>query len=97
MTCVCWHPKIKVLAITAGRHLLLIPIPVPQSTPKPAKSILRLPSSETMEEEDALVKWKQRKDGGIDIEHPFLVEYVTWHSQGDYFASVQPTGNTKAS
>ena len=87
----------KVLSIAAGKHLMLIPVTLPQPNPAVPKSILRISASETREDTTAFVKWSQRTDGGIDLEHPFLVDDVAWHSQGDYFATVQPTGGTKVS
>jgi len=95
VTCVAWHPKLKVLSIVAGKYLRLVPVPLPQPKPIAAKSILRMSSGESREDSAALVKWSQRSDGGLDIEHPFLVSCVSWHSQGDYFVTVQPNGETK--
>jgi ribosome biogenesis protein ERB1 len=32
----------------------------------------------------------------VEILHKFQLKHVTWHGQGDYFATVAPTGNTAA-
>lgn len=56
---------------------------------------------------NTLVSWKRyNKEGlktddvnglqGLTLEHRFPVKHVTWHARGDYFATVAPTGNTKA-
>jgi hypothetical protein len=42
------------------------------------------------------VQWLlHMESSGIQIVHKFLLHSVTWHQQGDYFATVAPTGNTQ--
>ena len=36
--------------------------------------------------------WQAFEDEGVAISHRQPVTYLTWHSKGDYFASVAPTG-----
>eukprot|EP00873_Tetraselmis_striata_P035963 jgi/Tetstr1/456227/TSEL_042990.t1 len=43
-----------------------------------------------------LVRWQPYQGGGVELVHNFPVKSVTWHTQGDYFATVAPTGNTQA-
>lgn len=42
-----------------------------------------------------LVRWQPYQGGGVELVHNFSVKSVTWHTQGDYFATVAPTGNTQ--
>ena len=45
----------------------------------------------------ALCKWQPRADGeGLELVHQHPVKHITWHTRGEYFASVAPTGNTQA-
>mmetsp|Transcript_18446 Transcript_18446/g.51668 ORF Transcript_18446/g.51668 Transcript_18446/m.51668 type:complete len:718 (-) Transcript_18446:1514-3667(-) len=48
------------------------------------------------EHHGVLVQWRQYQETGIEIVHKFPVRSVTWHSKGDYFATVSPAGNTQA-
>lgn len=42
----------------------------------------------------AVATWKPLEGNeGVAIHQQHQVSYVTWHSRGDYFASVAPTGN----
>ena len=44
----------------------------------------------------SLVQWMLHKEsGGIQVVHKFPLQAVTWHQQGDYFATVAPGGNTQ--
>ena len=41
----------------------------------------------------AVAAWRRRPDGeGLEVVHHHPVTHVAWHSRGDYFASVAPTG-----
>ena len=41
----------------------------------------------------AVAAWRRRPDGeGLEVVHQHPVTHVAWHSRGDYFASVAPTG-----
>lgn len=46
--------------------------------------------------EKQVCRWQaaESTEGGLELVHQFAVGHVTWHSKGDYFASVAPTGNT---
>ena len=35
------------------------------------------------------------RDGGLELQHSHSLRQLTWHSRGDYFATVAPTGNTQ--
>lgn len=41
------------------------------------------------------VQWQVRPDGGLLLQHNHSLAQITWHSRGDYFATVAPTGNTQ--
>ncbi|GIL57090.1 hypothetical protein Vafri_12368 [Volvox africanus] len=46
-----------------------------------------------------LAVWRPRPaamGGGLEVRLRFPVKSLSWHSRGDYFASVAPTGNTQA-
>lgn len=40
----------------------------------------------------AVAAWQGYEGEGVSITHKHPVTYLTWHSKGDYFASVAPTG-----
>ena len=42
-----------------------------------------------------MVQWRQREDGGLELQHNHSLRQLTWHSRGGYFATVAPKGNTQ--
>ena len=40
----------------------------------------------------AVAAWQGYEVEGVSITHKHPVTHLTWHSKGDYFASVAPTG-----
>ena len=48
-------------------------------------------------DEGSLASWSPRVDGGMEVVTKFSVRDVSWHSKGDYFATVSPSGNTQVS
>ena len=47
--------------------------------------------------EGLVASWQAFEEEGVSISHRQPVTYLTWHSKGDYFASVAPTGESAAS
>lgn len=45
--------------------------------------------------EAAAVRWEARPEGGLQLMHKHTLAQITWHSRGDYFATVAPTANTQ--
>lgn len=90
-----WHPDGKILLIGAGKRASLL-VPFTRDE-KSVKNLLKIKNKESREDTNDLAQWNQREDGGIDIMHPWIVSYTTWHSLGDYFAIIQPNGGAKVS
>lgn len=44
---------------------------------------------------EAAVRWEARPEGGLQLIHKHSLAQITWHSRGDYFATVAPTANTQ--
>ena len=40
-------------------------------------------------------RWEVREGGGMQVVHRHSLSQITWHSRGDYFATVAPTANTQ--
>lgn len=93
----CPHPTLKIISAAAGKRVLLLPAEIGnRETREAARKVLTLPNAAFREEVNQQVSWGQREEAfGLEIKHSFLVKYVSWHCQGDYFASVCPDGNTK--
>lgn len=48
--------------------------------------------------ENPVCRWLDSDlEKGLELSHSFQVHYVSWHSKGDYFTSLAPTGNTQVS
>lgn len=62
-----------------------------------AREMLRVASSQGKggEGESSSASWTPRSDGGMEIVMKLAVRDVSWHSRGDYFATVSPSGNTQ--
>ena len=60
-----------------------------------ALAALKLSSAASSSKDGAVVQWRQRDDGGLELQHSHSLRQLTWHSRGDYFATVAPTGNTQ--
>ena len=60
-----------------------------------AMAALKLNPQASSAKEGAVVQWRQREDGGLELQHSHSLRQLTWHSRGDYFATVAPTGNTQ--
>lgn len=101
MTCVAWcpHSSLKIVSAAAGKRVLLLPAEIGDKESRDsARRVLKLPNEEFREELNQPVSWGERDEGsGLEIRHSFLVKHVTWHCQGDYFASVAPEGHSKVS
>ena len=41
------------------------------------------------------VRWESREGGGMQLVHKHTLAQITWHSRGDYFATMAPTANTQ--
>jgi ribosome biogenesis protein ERB1 len=66
-----------------------------EETEDAAVAALKLTAKSSSAGNDAVVQWRQREDGGLELQHRHSLRQLTWHSRGDYFATVAPTGNTQ--
>lgn len=60
-----------------------------------AAEALKLTAAGGGTEAAAAVRWEARPGGGLQLQHKHSLAQITWHSRGDYFATVAPTGNTQ--
>ncbi|XP_003573174.1 ribosome biogenesis protein BOP1 homolog [Brachypodium distachyon] len=100
---IAWNPSPErpILAAIVGHDLLLLDADVgDEETKMRTKELLCV--DEPTPEDDAdgkkpAVRWvKHEKFDGITLIHHKAVKTVEWHSKGDYFTTVVPTGESRA-
>eukprot|EP00803_Ostreobium_quekettii_P002581 evm.model.scf_1029.3 EVM.evm.TU.scf_1029.3 scf_1029:39095-48452(-) len=99
--CVSWcpNPSLAVIAAAVGTRVVLLPAsPWNEQAGQAAVQALRVPGGSFRDDSMSAVKWVEQEGelGGVEIQHKHLVKFVTWHGQGDYFASVAPDGHSQA-
>jgi ribosome biogenesis protein ERB1 len=95
VVCVAWCPNAatRLLAAAVGKCVVLLPQGVGSEVAEAAAlDALRLEGGEVA---GALATWRQRGDGGVEVEHGHVVRHLAWHARGDYFSSAAPTGATQ--
>lgn len=50
-----------------------------------------------MNKSTEIIKWKNINIGVLEIKHNAIVKEITWHYQGDYFATLLRHGVAKVS
>mmetsp|Transcript_31118 Transcript_31118/g.69148 ORF Transcript_31118/g.69148 Transcript_31118/m.69148 type:complete len:730 (-) Transcript_31118:537-2726(-) len=101
---VAWCPaaSLRVVSAVAGNRVVMMPAglggPEAEAAARQALQLGSAPASGSVSgpAEGELAAWVQRPDGGLEVLHRFPVKHLTWHTRGDYFSSVAPTGNTQA-
>eukprot|EP00249_Psilotum_nudum_P016440 c25825_g1_i1 orf=239-2530(+) len=99
---VAWNPnsELSILAVAVEKEVLLLNTELRGESQSTMADLLRLKKqslSPESTESIALVTWLQHeKFQGLQLQHQQVVQSVSWHYKGDYFASVAPDGNTKA-
>eukprot|EP00891_Asterochloris_glomerata_P004761 jgi/Astpho2/4761/fgenesh1_pm.00067_%23_71_t len=96
---VAWCPSsgVQLLAVAVGSSVVLLSPGLGNEEVRAATAeALQLPTAAAAGTA-AVAAWRQRPNGeGLEVVHQHPVTHVAWHSRGDYFASVAPTGNTQA-
>lgn len=99
---ISWNPSPErpILAAIVGRDLLLLNAEVgDEETQVRTKQLLHVeePTPEDDGDKKPAVRWvKNDKFDGITLIHHRAASTVEWHSKGDYFTTVVPTGESRA-
>ncbi|KAM0906591.1 hypothetical protein ACQ4PT_016717 [Festuca glaucescens] len=100
---ISWNPSPDrpILAAIVGHDLLLLNVDVgDEETQMRTKQLLHIEESAPEEDGDdkkPAVRWvKSEKFDGITLIHHKAASTVEWHSKGDYFTTVVPTGESRA-
>ncbi|CAM0879740.1 unnamed protein product [Alopecurus aequalis] len=100
---ISWNPSPDkpILAAIVGHDLLLLNAEVgDEETQTRTKQLLHMEESAPEEDADGkkpAVRWvKNEKFDGITLIHHKAASTVEWHSKGDYFTTVVPTGESRA-
>ncbi|KAF7074330.1 hypothetical protein CFC21_079220 [Triticum aestivum] len=99
---ISWNPSPErpILAAIVGRDLLLLNTEVgDEETQVRTKELLHVeePTPEDDGDKKPAVRWVNNdKFDGITLIHHRAASTVEWHSKGDYFTTVVPTGESRA-
>ncbi|KAL3150329.1 Ribosome biogenesis protein 1 [Trebouxia sp. C0010 RCD-2024] len=95
--CVAWCPNPTLSLLAAAVDTRVILLPTGAGTDDANRAIAEiLREAQAGDGAAAVAAWQGYEGEGVSITHKHPVTYLTWHSKGDYFASVAPTGNTQA-
>mmetsp|Transcript_13468 Transcript_13468/g.48998 ORF Transcript_13468/g.48998 Transcript_13468/m.48998 type:complete len:751 (-) Transcript_13468:191-2443(-) len=111
VTDVAWNPQsgVRILLVAAGKEVMLVDGELcPSRLKGPVRTLKQLEggvNEVAKSEADGTTwcKWQSIPDqqaelwgNGMQIIHDFTVKTVSWHSKGDYFATVAPSGQSKS-
>ncbi|KAG1701354.1 Ribosome biogenesis protein bop1-B [Nymphon striatum] len=104
--CVSWcpNPNACVIAATLGKNILIINGGIGDKlVASNTDAVLSAdPAENSNQDKEEVVKWRDSSEDEYDkntrvvIEHSHEIKSVTWHTKGDYFASVMPDGGSKS-